>query len=175
MPIIAGGVAFFGFLSIFPALIAMLSLYGLVATPETVARQVEDLSAQLPEAAAQIRAEREQFRCVTENTIPEPLAEPTTDPADIRVTRRPDTGERHRGRELLESLGLARRLARAMGGDVSLESELGKGSTFTVTVDTGSLDGVRMLAQEDLAAKLEASSERACSESRWRRRGGTRR
>jgi membrane protein len=54
MPIIAGGVAFFGFLSIFPALIALLSLYGLVATPETVARQVEDLSAQLPDAAAEI-------------------------------------------------------------------------------------------------------------------------
>ena len=58
MPIIAGGVAFFGFLSIFPALIALLSLYGLVATPETVARQVEDLSAQLPDAAAQIIEEQ---------------------------------------------------------------------------------------------------------------------
>src|SRR5215218_1385007 len=52
MPIIAGGVAFFGFLSIFPALIAMISIYGLVASPETVARQVEDLSAQLPDDAA---------------------------------------------------------------------------------------------------------------------------
>ena len=54
MPIIAGGVAFFGFLSIFPALIAMISIYGLVASPETVARQVEGLSAQLPEDAAGI-------------------------------------------------------------------------------------------------------------------------
>jgi uncharacterized BrkB/YihY/UPF0761 family membrane protein len=31
MPIIAGGVAFFGFLSLFPALIALISIYGLVA------------------------------------------------------------------------------------------------------------------------------------------------
>jgi membrane protein len=54
MPIIAGGVAFFGFLSIFPALIALVSLYGLVASPETVAQQVEDLSAQLPDSAAQL-------------------------------------------------------------------------------------------------------------------------
>jgi membrane protein len=54
MPIIAGGVAFFGFLSIFPALIALVSLYGLVATPETVARQIEELSAQLPESAAKL-------------------------------------------------------------------------------------------------------------------------
>jgi membrane protein len=54
MPIIAGGVAFFGFLSIFPALIALISLYGLVASPETVAQQVEDLSAQLPNSAADL-------------------------------------------------------------------------------------------------------------------------
>jgi membrane protein len=52
MPIIAGGVAFFGFLSIFPALIALISIYGLVASPETVARQVDELAAQLPEDAA---------------------------------------------------------------------------------------------------------------------------
>ena len=58
MPIIAGGVAFFGFLSIFPALIALISLYGLVASPETVARQVEELSAQLPDAAAELIAEQ---------------------------------------------------------------------------------------------------------------------
>ena len=58
MPIIAGGVAFFGFLSIFPALIAMISIYGLVASPETVAQQVEDLSAQLPEDAANLIGEQ---------------------------------------------------------------------------------------------------------------------
>lgn len=52
LPIIAGGVAFFGFLSIFPALIALISIYGLVASPETVARQVEKLSTQLPKEAA---------------------------------------------------------------------------------------------------------------------------
>jgi membrane protein len=58
MPIIAGGVAFFGFLSIFPALIALISIYGLVASPETVARQVEDLSAQLPDEAADLIGEQ---------------------------------------------------------------------------------------------------------------------
>jgi membrane protein len=54
MPIIGGGVAFFGFLAVFPALIALISIYGLVASPETVARQVEDLSAQLPDDAARL-------------------------------------------------------------------------------------------------------------------------
>ena len=52
--------------SIFPALIALLSLYGLVATPETVARQVEDLSAQLPESAAQII--EEQLNAIVANS-----------------------------------------------------------------------------------------------------------
>jgi membrane protein len=58
MPIIAGGVAFFGFLSIFPALIALISIYGLVASPETVAQQVEDISAQLPSEASQLIEEQ---------------------------------------------------------------------------------------------------------------------
>jgi membrane protein len=66
MPIIAGGVAFFGFLSIFPALIALISLYGLVASPETVARQVEDLSAQLPDSAAELI--EEQLTAIVNNS-----------------------------------------------------------------------------------------------------------
>lgn len=47
--ILAGGVAFFTFLSLLPALIAALTLYGLVADPATVARQVQDLAAGLPQ------------------------------------------------------------------------------------------------------------------------------
>nr|WP_275586011.1 YihY/virulence factor BrkB family protein [Geodermatophilus sabuli] len=54
MPIIAGGVAFFAFLAIFPALIAAISIYGLVASPESVAEQIESLSAQLPESASEL-------------------------------------------------------------------------------------------------------------------------
>jgi membrane protein len=66
MPIIAGGVAFFGFLSIFPALIALISIYGLVASPETVARQVEDLSAQLPDDAAALIGD--QLKAIVDNS-----------------------------------------------------------------------------------------------------------
>jgi membrane protein len=36
---LAGGVAYFAFLAVFPALIAAISLYGLVAAPATVADQ----------------------------------------------------------------------------------------------------------------------------------------
>ena len=39
--ILAGGVAFFAFLAIFPAIIAAMTLYGLVADPAQVAEQVE--------------------------------------------------------------------------------------------------------------------------------------
>lgn len=48
VPVLAGGVAFFAFLAVFPALIAALTLYGLVADPATVATQVRDLAAGLP-------------------------------------------------------------------------------------------------------------------------------
>ena len=54
MPIISGGVAFFGFLAVFPGLIALISIYGLVASPASVARQVENLSTQLPQEAASL-------------------------------------------------------------------------------------------------------------------------
>ena len=49
--ILAGGVAYFGFLSIFPALIAGISLYGLVADPATIAQQGADVVAALPQEA----------------------------------------------------------------------------------------------------------------------------
>ncbi|MGY1748024.1 YihY/virulence factor BrkB family protein [Modestobacter sp. SYSU DS0511] len=65
MPIIAGGVAFFAFLSIFPALIATISIYGLVASPEQVAEQIEALSDQLPESAQEILTE--QLTDITSN------------------------------------------------------------------------------------------------------------
>ncbi len=46
--ILAGGVAYFGFLALFPALIAAVTLYGLIADPATVARQVQSLAGTLP-------------------------------------------------------------------------------------------------------------------------------
>lgn len=52
--LMAAGVAFYAFLSVFPALIAAVSLYGLVADPEQVQRQIEDLTAVLPRASAEL-------------------------------------------------------------------------------------------------------------------------
>jgi len=55
---LAGGVAFFGFLAIFPALIALVSLYGLVADPAQVAETIGGLTEALPEAARSLVADQ---------------------------------------------------------------------------------------------------------------------
>ena len=42
-------------------------------------------------------------------------------------------------------LAISRRLARILGGDIELQSMSGQGSTFSVTVDPGPLDGVKVI------------------------------
>ncbi len=51
VPLLAAGVAFFAFLSLFPALIAAVLVYGLVTTPQQVASQVQSVSDVIPESA----------------------------------------------------------------------------------------------------------------------------
>lgn len=53
-PLLAAGVAFYAFLSLFPALIAGVMAYGLVADPETVQRQADQISDALPADAASL-------------------------------------------------------------------------------------------------------------------------
>jgi membrane protein len=55
---LAAGVAFFAFLAIPPALIAALTLYGLVADPQTVARQMQGLAGSLPREAQPLIADQ---------------------------------------------------------------------------------------------------------------------
>jgi membrane protein len=46
--LVAAGVAFYAFLAFIPALVAIISLYGLVSNPDDVARQVADIASALP-------------------------------------------------------------------------------------------------------------------------------
>ena len=52
--IVSGGVAFYVFVALVPTLIAVISLYGLVANPADVGRQLEPFLGALPEDAARL-------------------------------------------------------------------------------------------------------------------------
>jgi membrane protein len=54
VPLMAAGVAFYAFLAIFPALIALVSIYGLFADPTTIAEQMKSFTEALPPAARQV-------------------------------------------------------------------------------------------------------------------------
>jgi membrane protein len=54
VPLLAAGVAYYAFMAIFPALIAVVSIYGLFADPSTIANQLNSLTAALPEQASKV-------------------------------------------------------------------------------------------------------------------------
>lgn len=58
--IIAAGVAFYAFLSIFPALVAIVSIYGIVANPADIQQQFSNYSGMLPEAARTLLSQQLQ-------------------------------------------------------------------------------------------------------------------
>lgn len=58
LTIVAAGVAFYAFLAIFPALMALLSIYGLAVDPQQAERQIGQLSGMMPEEAFSIIKER---------------------------------------------------------------------------------------------------------------------
>jgi signal transduction histidine kinase/CheY-like chemotaxis protein len=54
-------------------------------------------------------------------------------------------------------LAISRRFARALGGDLTVESELGQGSVFTFTVDTGPLEGTRTVTCDSIVEEESLS------------------
>jgi membrane protein len=58
VPLIAAGVAFYAFLAIFPAIIAAVLLYGLLADPSQVASQVDQIGSALPASAQKLLSEQ---------------------------------------------------------------------------------------------------------------------
>lgn len=69
--LMAAGVAFFGMLALFPALIAAISLYGLLASPDQAQHLVSQLSAVLPEQARTLLLR--QLAAIT-SRVPETLS-----------------------------------------------------------------------------------------------------
>jgi len=58
VPLLAAGVAFFGFLSLFPAMAAAVLAYGLIADPADIRSQADDLAAALPSSARDLLLEQ---------------------------------------------------------------------------------------------------------------------
>jgi membrane protein len=54
LSIIAAGVAFYGLLAVFPGLVALVGIYGLLADPAQIERQMGAFSAMLPPQAAEV-------------------------------------------------------------------------------------------------------------------------
>lgn len=58
MTLIAAGVAFYGFLALFPGMAAIIAVFGLISDPEAVQSELELLHDLLPEAAYQLIADQ---------------------------------------------------------------------------------------------------------------------
>ncbi len=50
-------------------------------------------------------------------------------------------------------LAISKQLAEALGGELTVQSQVGRGSTFSVTISTGPLDGVRLVDAKTALAK----------------------
>src|SRR5262245_35221856 len=58
LSLLAAGVAFYGLLAMFPGLIALVTLYGLVADPERISAEISDVTAPMPNAASDLVTEQ---------------------------------------------------------------------------------------------------------------------
>ena len=67
-PLLAAGVAFYGFLSLVPAMIAGVLAYGLIADPLTIARQIDRITETLPADAASLITDQMEALTTTERS-----------------------------------------------------------------------------------------------------------
>ncbi len=62
-------------------------------------------------------------------------------------------------------LRISNSLAQMLGGGIKVESALGEGSTFTMTIATGDLTGVRMLEPDEIAKNTEQATQKKSKRS----------
>jgi CheY-like chemotaxis protein len=62
-------------------------------------------------------------------------------------------------------LTISKRLAQMLGGDIVVRTALGEGSTFSLTVETGPLDGVKMVDRPDEPMKKPEQPQKVHAES----------
>lgn len=60
LSLIAAGIAFFGLLALFPAITALMAIAGLFLTPGDVTAQIQQISAMMPQSAAEIVIDQAQ-------------------------------------------------------------------------------------------------------------------
>jgi membrane protein len=65
VPLLAAGVAFYAMLAIFPAIIAVVTIYGMVADPQQIQSQINEFAKGLPSGADQLLTD--QLKNVTES------------------------------------------------------------------------------------------------------------
>ncbi len=64
-------------------------------------------------------------------------------------------------------LSISKKFAEALGGDISVRSEVGQGSVFTVLIDTGPLEGVKLLQPEDMLQLEDEAEVRSDEKVQW--------
>lgn len=60
IPLVAAGVAFYAMLALFPAMTALISLYGLVADPQQIQQQIDDIAGDMEGGAGDLISEQAQ-------------------------------------------------------------------------------------------------------------------
>lgn len=152
VPLVGAGVAFFGFLALFPTLIAAVAIYSLVADPFAISRHVETIAAVLPPEAATlvseqmyslVRADRQGLSLGLAASLTVALWSASTGVANL-ITAVNLAYEEDQRVGFLKRRGMA--LAFTVGAIVTFTLLVGLVAVFPVAIDTGGVPRVLLEA-----------------------------